>query len=164
MSYLLGDPTFWAAVGLVAFFGILVFFGVPKVIMGALDSRSEKIRNELDEARRLREEAQEMLASYERKQREAAKEAEEIIKQAKHDADLMRANAKDQVAQRIERRTAMAEQRIAQAEAQATREVRTLATDLAIEAASSLMKDKLSKADRNALVKGDTDQIKSSLN
>ena len=80
MSYLLQDTSFWAFIGLLAFFAILWRFGIHKVLATNLDARANTIRNELDEARRLREEAQEMLAKYERQQRDAANEAEEIVK------------------------------------------------------------------------------------
>ena len=101
MSYLLQDTTFWAFVGLVLFFIVIFVFGAPKMITKSLDDRADRIRTELDEARRLREEAQELLASYKRKQAEAAKNAEDIIRQAKAEADYLRENAKTEIAQRI---------------------------------------------------------------
>jgi len=164
MNYLLSDTSFWAFVGLIAFFIVLFVAGAPKAIGKALDDRADTIRKELDEARRLREEAQELMATYERKQAEAAAEAEAIIKQAKAEADYLRDNAKSEIAQRIERRTAMAEQRIAQAEAQAAKEVKALAADLAVDAAQELLSKKLSKTQRNALVKADTAALKDQLN
>ncbi|MEO1040062.1 MAG: F0F1 ATP synthase subunit B [Pseudomonadota bacterium] len=164
MSYLLGDTTFWAFIGLIAFFGVLAYFGVHKTIGKALDSRADTIRNELDEARRLREEAQELLANYERRQREAASEAEAIVKQAKLETERMREAAQEALTERLERRTAMAEQRIAQAEAQAAKDVRTMAAELAVQAAETLLKDKLSKTQRNALVKSDIASLGEKLN
>lgn len=164
MSYLLADTSFWAFVGLILFFVVIFAAGAPKAIAKALDDRADAIRTELDEARRLREEAQELVASYERKQAEAAAEAEAIIKQAKSEADYLRENAKSEIAQRIERRTAMAEQRIAQAEAQAAKEVKSLAADLAVEAAEHLLANKLTKTQRNALLKADTAALKDQLN
>ncbi|PWE17642.1 F0F1 ATP synthase subunit B [Marinicauda salina] len=164
MGYLFSDPTFWAFIGLIVFFVVIALVGAPKMLTKMLDDRAENIRKELDEARRLREEAQERLATYERRQREAAAEAEQIVKQAKHEADLLREDAKKQIAERIERRTAMAEQRIAQAEAQAAKEVRAMAADLAVEAASALLQNKLTKTQKNALVKDDIAGLKSRLN
>ncbi|HBU62959.1 MAG TPA: F0F1 ATP synthase subunit B, partial [Oceanicaulis sp.] len=117
MNYLLSDTSFWAFVGLILFFVVIIFVGAPKMIGKALDDRADLIERRIFEARRLREEAQELMATYERKQTEAAAEAEAIIKQAKAEADYLRDNAKTEISQRIERRTAMAEQRIAQAEA-----------------------------------------------
>ncbi|WP_019961212.1 F0F1 ATP synthase subunit B family protein [Woodsholea maritima] len=158
------DPTFWAFLSLIVFFVVIVFVGAPKAIAKALDDRAEGIRKELDEARRLREEAQEMLATYERRAREAEAEAEAIIEQAKAEAEHLRENAKLELAQRIERRTQMAEQRIAQAEAQATKEVRQMAADLAVEATKGLLQTTLTKTQRNALVKADTAILGDSLN
>ncbi|XBQ16371.1 MAG: F0F1 ATP synthase subunit B [Oceanicaulis sp.] len=164
MGYLLQDTTFWAFVGLILFFVVIVVFGAPKMINAALDSRADKIRGELDEARRLREEAQELLASYKRKQAKAAEDAEGIIKQAKAEADYLRENAKKEIAQRIERRTALAEQRIAQAEAQAAKEVKSLAADLAVDAAKLLLTEKMTKTQRNAVLKSDIASLKDRLN
>lgn len=164
MSYLLQDTTFWAFVGLVLFFVVIIVFGAPKMITKALDDRADRIRTELDEARRLREEAQELLASYKRKQAEAAKNAEGIIRQAKAEADYLRDNAKSEIAHRVERRTALAEQRIAQAEAQAAKEVKALAADLAVDAAQRLLADKMTKTQRNAVLKSDIASLKDRLN
>ena len=164
MTYLLQDTSFWAFIGLLAFFAILWRFGIHKVLATNLDARANTIRAELDEARRLREEAQEMLAKYERQQRDAANEAEEIVKKAKLDAEFIRENARKELAERIERRTALAEQRIAQAEAQAAKDVKALAADIAVEAAAKLLSEKLTKTQRNALVKDAAGQLAERLN
>lgn len=164
MSYLLQDTSFWAFVGLLLFFALLWRFGIHKVLGKALDSRADAIRNELDEARRLREEAQEILARYERQQRDAASEAEEIVKKAKLDAEFIRETARKELAQRIERRTVLAEQRIAQAEAQAAKDVKALAAELAVEAAARLMSEKLTKTQRNALIKDAASELAERLN
>ena len=119
VEYLLNDPSFYASLALVTFFGLLMYMGVFKTIAKTLDDRAEGIRNELDDAKRLREEAAEMLASYQRKQREAEAEAEAIIAQAKSEAKILKEESRKELTERLERRTAMAEQRIAQAEAQA---------------------------------------------
>ncbi len=164
MEYLLSDTSFWTFLGLIAFFAVLHFAGAFKAIGKALDDRAEKIRTELDEARRLREEAQELLASYKRKQAEAADEAEKIIRQARSEAEYLRENAQKEIAERIERRTALAETRIAQAEAAAAKQVQSLAADLAIDAAKALLTDKLSKTQRNALMKTDIGAVKDRMN
>ena len=164
MQYLLSDTSFWTFIGLIAFFVVLHFAGAFKTVAKSLDDRAEKIRTELDEARRLREEAQELLATYKRKQSEAADEAEKIIRQAKSEADYLRENAKKEIAERIERRTALAETRIAQAEAAAAKEVKAMAADLAVDAARTLLTDKLTKTQRNALVKADIASVKDRLN
>lgn len=164
MTYLFSDTSFWTFVGLISFFAILFFAGVHKALGKALDDRAEKIRGELDEARRLREEAQELLASYERKHAEAAEEAEQIIKKARAEAEYLREQAQDEITDRIERRTAMAEQRIAQAQAQAAKDVRSLAADLAIDAARNLLTDGLTKPQRAKLVKSGIADVEDRLN
>jgi F-type H+-transporting ATPase subunit b len=164
MTYLLNDTSFWTFVGLILFFVILFFAGVHKALGKALDDRAEKIRGELDEARRLREEAQELLASYERKHAEAAEEAEQIIKKARAEAEYLREQAQDEITDRIERRTAMAEQRIAQAQAQAAKDVRSLAADLAIDAARTLLTGGLTKPQRAKLVKSAISDVEERLN
>ena len=164
MGAVLGDTSFWTFIGLIVFLGVLAYFGVPGLVAKALDSRADAIRTELSEARRLREEAQELLASYERRQREAATEAEAIVRQAKLEAERMRENAETELAERLDRRTAMAEQRIAQAEAQAAQDVRALAADLAVNAAEAILSDKLTKTQRSALVKADIAALRDKLN
>ncbi len=164
MSYLLSDTSFWTFLGLVLFFVVIWRAGAFKAIGKALDDRAEAIRTELDEARRLREEAQELLATYKRKQSEAAEDAKKTIRQAKADAERMREEAQREIAERIERRTALAETRIAQAEAAAAKEVKALAADLAVDAAKELLTGKLSKTQRNALVKADIASVKDRLN
>ncbi len=164
MSYLLQDTSFWTAVGLVVFFLVAWRVGAFTSVGKSLDQRADMIRLELDEARRLREEAQELLASYKRKQAEAAEEAKKTIRQAKADAEYMREEAKKEIAERVERRTALAEARIAQAEAAAANEVKALAADLAIEATKELLTKKLTKTQKNALVKADIGSVKDRLN
>lgn len=164
MNYLLQDTSFWAFIGLLGFFAILWRFGVHKVIGKSLDARADAIRAELDEARRLREEAQEMLAKYERQQRDAASEAEDIVKKAKLDAEFIREKARKELGERIERRTVLAEQRIAQAEAQAAKDVKALAADIAVEAAAKLLSERLTKTQRNALLKDATGELAERLN
>src|SRR3546814_19697538 len=89
---MLHDPTFWVAVAFVVFAGLMVWKARQPVLDG-LDARAERIRAELDEAQRLREEAQKALAEYKRKQRDAAKEAEDLLANAKHQAELLRPQA-----------------------------------------------------------------------
>ncbi len=147
------DPTFWVAICVLAFLGFLLFKGVHKLIGAALDERSAKISEELAEARRLREEAQALLASYKRKQKEAEDLAEDIVKQARHDAELMAVNARKDMAERLERRTAMAEAKIKSAEVQALNEVRAKAADLSLDAAEALLRKDLKSAQHASLIK-----------
>ena len=102
---------------------MLVYLKVPGMIAKALDARADKIRHELDEARRLREEAQQLLAEYQSKRKEAEQEAADIVAAAKREADLLLAEAHKKTEDYVTRRTAMAEQKIAQAEREAVNEV-----------------------------------------
>ena len=149
------EPTFYAFLAFIAFFVLLARFGVHRTLAKSLDDRAGAIRNELDEAKRLREEAQEMLASFQRKQREAEAEAEAIIAQAKSEAKSLKAEARKEMAERLDRRTAMAEQRIAQAEAQAAAEVKAAAAELAASAAEEILRSRLKKTDLNKIVDAD---------
>jgi len=136
---MLEDPTFWALVGLILFLVLIIYMKVPGKLTAALDNRAETIRTELEQARKLREEAQALLAEYQRKAREAEAEVEEIIDQAKREADAFGAEARKRVEDYVASRTKMAEGKIAQAEAQALREVRSLSADVAIAAAQRIL-------------------------
>lgn len=164
IAYLMDDPSFYAMLALVVFFLLVLRMGVHKMIAKTLDERADAIRTELADAKRLREEAQEMLASYQRKQREAEAEAEAIIDQAKAEAKILKQEARDELNARLERRTAMAEQRIAQAEAQAAAEVKAAAAELAASAAEEILKNKLKKTDLNKIVDADIKSVGSALN
>lgn len=159
-----GDPSFWAFLALIAFFGLLYYMGIHKTLGKTLDERADAIRGELDEAKRLREEAQEMLASYQRKQREAEAEADAIVAQAKSEAKSLRNEARKELTERLERRTQLAEQRIAQAEAQAAAEVKAAAANLAAAAAEQILKSRLSKTDLNRIVDADIKAVGEKLN
>jgi len=142
MSHLMQDPTFWTAVAFVIFVALL-FRPVKKALLGALDGRIEQIRAEVEEAQRLREEAQTLLASYQRKQREAAQEAEEIVKQARAEAELHRKETETAMADLLKRQEAAAVEKIAHAEAAAVQEVRDIAIDLAIAATQKILAEKV---------------------
>jgi F-type H+-transporting ATPase subunit b len=133
------DATFWALIALLLFLYIVFRAKLPSAVTGMLDRRAERIRKDLDEARRLREEAQALLAEYESKRRDAGKEAEEIIRRARADAEAYAADTRQKLADMVERRTRMANDRIAQAEAQAIKDVRAAATDLAVAAAERII-------------------------
>lgn len=146
------DPTFWALVGLILFFGLIIYMKVPGKLTGALDNRAETIRTELEQARKLREEAQALLAEYQRKAREAEAEVEEIIDQAKREADAFGSEAKKRVEDYVASRTKMAEEKIAQAEAQAIREVRSLSADVAISASQRILAARARGATADGLI------------
>lgn len=134
------------------FIGILVYFKVPGMLLGMLDKRAADIRNELDEARKLREEAQTVLASYERKAREAEGEAEKIVEHAKTEAREAAEQAKKDIEAQVERRLKAAQDRIASAEAAALREVRNRAADIAVAAAAEVIAARMTDAERGRMI------------
>ena len=133
------DNTFWAFAGLVIFLGIMAYMKVPAMMVKALDARGEKIKADLDEARRLRDEAKALLTEYQSKRKQAEKDASEIVEAAKREADALRSDAKTKSEEFVRRRTAQAEQKIGQAEADAVNAVRSSAVDIAIAASSKLL-------------------------
>jgi F-type H+-transporting ATPase subunit b len=141
----LADAHFWEAVAfLLAVY--LVWKKAGGAMTGALDRRAAKIRDELDEARRLREEAQATLANYQRKQRDALKEAEQIIAHARTDAERLGAQAARDLETAIERRQRLAEEKIAQAEQKALAEVRAAAVDVAVAASRRVLAEEMGRS------------------
>ncbi len=141
----------WLVLALVVLI-LIAFRPAKRAILGALDSRADRIREELEEAQRLREEAQAALANFQRRQRDALGEAEEIIAHARAEADRLREHAAEELETTLKRREAMAMDRIAQAEAAATAEVRGVAVDVAISAAREVIAGQLDKTKASALV------------
>jgi F-type H+-transporting ATPase subunit b len=131
----------FVAVAFVIFIGVLVYFGVHTMVLKALDERSARIKADLDDARRLRDEAQALLAEYQRKRGEAEHEAAGIIAGAKAEAERLAAEAKVKSEEFLARRTKLAEVKIAQAEAQALADVRNAAAEAAVAAAERILID-----------------------
>ena len=154
----------WATVALFIFLGLLLWLKVPATMAKSLDARADRIRNDLDEARKLREEAQQVLAEYQRKRKEAEEEAETIVAAAKRDAELLKAEAKQKAEEYVARRTAVAEQKIAQAERDAVNEVRATAVDIAVEAARSVLGSKVDAATASNLFKSSLAEVKNRMN
>ncbi|MBU6155964.1 MAG: ATP F0F1 synthase subunit B [Alphaproteobacteria bacterium] len=152
MSGVFGDPTFWVGVGTALFVLLLIRLKVPAQVGAMLDARAAAIKAELEEARRLRAEAEALLADYKKKTANAADEAQAIIDAAKAAADRMAADAKVALQQQIERRAKMAEQKIAQAEADALAEVRAAATAAASAAAREVIAKRMTDARGDALI------------
>lgn len=142
MDALIHSTTFWVGVAFVIFF-VAVFKPGRRIVTQALDSRIAKVREEVEEAQRLREEAQAALASYQRRQREAIQEAEQIIGQARDEAQRAKARAEAELMESIARRERQAADKIAQAEAAALEEIRDRAVDMAIEATTRLLEEKM---------------------
>lgn len=160
----LGNPATWVSIFLFIFLGILYWANVPGLIAGALDKRSKEIRNELDEARKLREEAQSLLADYQRKAREAEQEAEGIIAQAQREAEIYAAETREKLKETLERRTKAADLKIAQAETQAINEVRQAAVEAATKAAEKILASKAQGEKANDLITASIDEVKSRMN
>jgi F-type H+-transporting ATPase subunit b len=136
---MLHEAEFWVALGFVVFIGLLGYLGVHRTLAKSLDDRAARIKAELDEARKLKEEAAALLADYQRKRQEAEGEAQGIIEGAKAEAERMATEAKSKVEEFVSRRTQMAETKIAQAEAQAAAEVRGAAAEAAVAAAEKIL-------------------------
>jgi F-type H+-transporting ATPase subunit b len=154
------DTTFWVAVAFVLFVALLVYFAVPRKIIAALDNRAENIQQELSEARRLREEAQSILADYQRKQRDAEAEAKDIIAQAEREAQAYAQETRRQFDEMLERRMRMADEKIARAESDAVAEVRSRAVDASVDAAEQIIADKLDDEKARALINQSVEQLK----
>ena len=157
------DATFWATVALFIFLAAMVYIKVPGMITKNLDDRADKIRGDLDEARRLREEAQELLAEYQRKRKEAEKEAEGIVAAARREADALSLDAARKMEEFVERRTIIAEQKIEQAEAQALTEVRASAIDVAMAAAEQIIGSKVTGKTASDLISQGIADVKAKL-
>src|SRR3979411_2571480 len=133
------EPEFWVAVAFVILMVVFVYFGIHRTVLKALDHRGERIKAELDDARRLKEEAAKLLAEYKTKRASAEREAEEIISNAKAEAERIAGEAKAKMEDFVARRTKTAESKIALAEAQAIADVRSAAANAAVAAASTIL-------------------------
>lgn len=136
---LLHEPELWVGLGFLIVIGIFLYQRVPAFVAASLDARAAAIARELDEAKRLKEEAVALLEQFRRKAANAEKEAEAIVTEAKAEAERFAAEANAQLKIQIERRAKQAQDKIAQAEAHAIAEIRTLAADAAVDAASALI-------------------------
>jgi F-type H+-transporting ATPase subunit b len=151
MSPLFQDPEFWVLLAVVVFV-VGVWKPARRAILGALDARAVRIRDELDAARRLREEAQQALAAYQKQEREAAAEAAAILAHARAEAERVAAQAARNLEEALERRRRLAEERIAQEEAKALAEIRAVTVDVAISAARQVIVTELDEARGGALI------------
>ena len=143
VSELLQDPEFWVGAALLVFVAILVRVGVPGMAARALDGQARKIKDQLDEAARLRSEAEALLASIKLEREEAERTAARIVADAQAQAERINADARIKLQEQIRRRSELAERKIAQAEAQATAQVRAAAVDLAANVAETVLAGRL---------------------
>jgi F-type H+-transporting ATPase subunit b len=133
------EPEFWVAVAFVILMGVFVYFGIHRTVLTTLDHRSDRIKAELDDARRLKDEAAKLLAEYKARHVTAEREAEDIIASAKAEAERIASEAKTKMEDFVARRTKTAESKIALAEAQALADVRAAAANAAVTAASTIL-------------------------
>jgi len=158
------EPEFWVAVGFVIFVAVLIYVGVPKMMTKALDDRAKRVQDDLNEARRLKEEAQKLLAEYQAKQRQADEEAAAIVAGAKAEAERFAAEAKAKMEEFVARRSKMAETKIAQAEAQAVADVRAAAAEAAVSAAEKILTDSVKGKVADDLLARGIGDVKTKLN
>jgi F-type H+-transporting ATPase subunit b len=145
------DPEFWVAIAFVIAVGLVIWKSAP-MLTKSLDGRAAKIKTELDEAQRLREEAQRTLAEFQRKQRDAFKEAEQIVALAKSEAERAAAQAARDLEAALQRRQTQALEKIALAEAKARTEVRNTAVDVAIAAVRRVLAEQLDQQRKSRLI------------
>ncbi len=146
------NTNFVVLISFLIFVAVLLWLKVPRILAGLLDKRAETIRSELDEARSLREEAQALLASFEKKQKDMTEQAARIVAQAKEEASRAAESAREDIAHSVTRRLAAAEDQIKGAEARALREVRDQAINVAVSAAREIIAGKITTAESNRLI------------
>ena len=159
----LHNTDFIVLLAFILFVVVLIYFGVPGMIGGMLDKRADQIKAELDEAKSLREEAQALLASYERKQKEVQAQADRIVATAKTEAAEAATQAKKDLEVSIARRLAAAEDQIASAEASAVKEVRDQAVVIAVAAAREVIAGQVKAADANKMIDDAIDTVSAKL-
>ena len=148
----LGNTDFVVLIAFLVFIAVLVYFKVPRLIGAQLDKRADGIKSELDEARAIREEAQTLLASYERKQKEVQDQADRIVAHAKEEATEAAERAKADLKDSIARRIKAAEEQIASAEASAVKEVRDRAITVAVAVAKDVVAEQMTATQGNKLI------------
>ncbi len=161
---MLMEAEFWVALGFLVFLGLLGYLGVHRKLTQSLDDRAARIKAELDDARRLKDEAAQLLADYQRKRGEAEGEAQEIVTSAKAEAERLAVEAKGKVEEFVARRTKMAETKIAQAEAQALADVRGAAAEAAVAAAEKILSEETKGKLAAQLIAKGIDDVRKKLN
>jgi F-type H+-transporting ATPase subunit b len=158
------EPEFWVAVAFVILMGVFAYFGIHRTVLQSLDHRRDRIKAELDDARRLKDDAAKLLAEYQARRASAEREAQDIIASAQADAERIASEAKAKLEDFVTRRTKTAESKIALAEAQAIADVRSAAANAAVTAASTILSQSVkgSVAD-DLLAKGIT-EVREKLN
>jgi F-type H+-transporting ATPase subunit b len=158
------SPDLWVAISFVILMGIFVYFGVHTTVLKALDNRAARIQSELDEARKLKDEAAKLVADYRARRSSAEREAQEIVEAAKAEAERIAAETKTKLEEFVDRRTKSAESKIAMAEAQAMADVRAAAADAAVTAAASIMAQSVKSGLADDLLTKGISEVRSKLN
>lgn len=158
------QPETWVAIAFVILFVLFAYLGIHKTVLTALDHRSERIKAELDDARRLKEEAAKLLGEYQTRRASAEREAEEIIANAKAEAERIAVEAKAKMEDFVARRTKTAESKIALAEAQALADVRAAAANAAVEAASTILSQSVKGSVADDLLAKGIAEVRAKLN
>ncbi|HEY0354312.1 MAG TPA: ATP F0F1 synthase subunit B [Enterovirga sp.] len=158
------EAEFWVGVAFVIFMAIAWKMGAFKSLLSGLDSRAKRIRAELDEARRLREEAAAVLADYQRRRGEAEREAEDLVASAREEAERIAREAHERMADFVTRRTAAAEAKIAQAEVQAQQQVRAAAADAAVRISEEVLREEMRAGAGQDLITSSLGEIRGKLN
>ncbi len=154
---------FWVGVAFVIFWGLMFYLGVPGKVFNQLDSRGKRISDELAEAKRLRQDAERLLKEYEAKRAAAEREAADIVSNARAEAERLAQEAQEKLTDFIARRTASAEAKIAQAEAQASAEVRAAAVDAAIRASERVLRDEITGPTAASLLTSSLNDVRTKL-
>lgn len=155
---------FWVAIAFLLLMGVFGYFGVHRTILKALDNRRDRIQKELDDARRLKEEAAKLVAEYRARRASAEREAQEIVTSAKAEAERIAAEAKAKMEDFVARRTKTAESKIAQAETQAIADVRAAAAEAAVTAATSIMSQSVKGSVADDLIAKGIKDVREKLN
>lgn len=155
------DESFFVALAFAVVIGVFFYLRLPGKLVAALDDRAEQIRNELAQAKKLREDAEALLAEYEAKRNAAEQQAEQIVTDARNSAEALAAEAKQKIEDSLERRTQQAQDKIARAEANMVKEVRLAVTSIAVAAAENVIRDTLSEEQKQALVQANLAEIDS---
>jgi F-type H+-transporting ATPase subunit b len=158
------EPEFWVAVGFVILMGVFVYVGVHRTVLTALDHRSQRIKTELDDARRLKEDAAKLLAEYQARHASAEREAQDIIASAQAEAERIASEAKAKLEDFVTRRTKTAESKIALAEAQAIADVRSAAANAAVTAASTILSQSVNGSVADDLLAKGIAEVRAKLN
>ena len=158
------EPEFWVAIAFVILMGLFAYLGIHHTVLQTLDRRGERIKAELDDARRLKDEAAKLLAEYEARRASAEREAEDIIASARAEAERIAGEAKAKMEDFVARRTKTAESKIALAEAQALADVRAAAADAAVAAASTILSQSVKGEKADELLAKGIAEVRAKLN